>query len=1502
MAITNTAFITTTTTDSLPGNNQSSAALPLEGSPNLVIAKSDGRSEVQEGDTVTFTLAYSNAGNIGVTNVVITDALVENLTFAWSTPVGSYDPAAKTITWSIGTLPVDGPHYLTVVATVDEVPSDSYPAANQAWIGNDGGNGPDSDLSDNYASDADLIRRPYLVVSKTLSGPSYYGTVLTFTVFYSNVGTLPANNVTITDALPVSTTFAAGSCSPACAADAGVVSFALGSVPAGASGSVSYALNILEGAGGATRTSPSMGLGAEVAGSVVVTSSVAPVDRAWCDGAGCDVLRMLELGATSVGPVGWEQSPQLRSNTFSDASWIPVVAPVAEVHWDDAALLQGQWVGYTTTDQFAPNYSLYRQEFCLPLNAAGLSSDMASANDDLGTFYLNGSPFFSNRGAGAYDLVLGVQGVQPGINLLAVHLRGNTHKGHAYKGGGDMPGLLYRLSTSYARLLPFAFGTSMLLVGQTAYFGADEGVLGGSAPYSYTVDFGDLTLPSEYTRTLPVAHAYAAPGEYMATVTVHSLEGCTGEDTVRVVVLPAQSSLLANRAGVVYQNTMGRPYSGESGAGAALQAQADLAIDKGDEPDPVVAGETLTYTILVTNYGPSVATNVMVTDELPARVTFFSATPGYVSTNPVTWGLGDIPAGLGASRTCTVVVTVNEGTNGTISNTVSVSSDGDDPNLANNVDQEATNVHGLAALLLTKSASPEAYGVLGEVITYTYVVRNVGNVSLAGPFTVTDSVLGTVPCGAEPLAPDEMTPCATTHTVTQQDLDNGLITNGATATTTYRGEALASGPVSVTVTAVQLQHLTLSKGVASTIYAQAGAPVTYTLVVTNDGNVTLDHVNIDDPLLGGLACIPPQGETLAPREVLTCTGVYTIAQADLDAGQVDNVSTALGLGPEGQGAWCSASATATALQAPDIALRKDAEPRYYVTAGEVITYTYWITNVGNVTLSGPFTVTDNVLGTLAPCGSGPLAPSGTTACQATYLITQGDVDARSVTNVATATTPYAGNAVSSEAGSVTVTAALADLTVSKSAPSAALGGQSIAYTIVITNHGPEAARQVVVTDTLPAGVSFVSAVPLQSGGPQPLVWDLDDLTTGEVMTLTVVVNVDLGAAGPLTNTASVASRLVDPAPIDNSAGASTQVSAPTPTPTDTATLAPTATDTSTPTPTGTSTLAPTATPSVTPTETATTTPAPSGDEHRRADRHEHADAHRHQHTCAHRDAFSDAYQNGDDLSGALRDEHRHAGAFAHADRHADDRAFADSHEYIHGDKYPKQYTHRYDQQYTHADIHSEHDAWHHGHEYRGFYADAVAHPYRDEHANEHTPLAQRYRRHGVQRPQRQRVARSRGTRPLRRAGWPARSCHGDGHCQHRNRGGRHIPVREYPPRQLPPARGGSIRVRLHHAQCGAGEPRRWGDSSRGLWRPTLRLTGRRGFPGHGRQRVTGCFGVRHCRGQPPTGGDDQRSGREQHHFGRCRPIPFCRCSAGQLPGARDGPPGLYFHDAQRRAG
>ncbi|MFL6248701.1 MAG: hypothetical protein ACJ74H_21940 [Thermoanaerobaculia bacterium] len=122
----------------------------------------------------------------------------------------------------------------------------------------------------------------------------------------------------------------------------------------------------------------------------------------------------------------------------------------------------------------------------------------------------------------------------------------------------------------------------------------------------------------------------------------------------------------------------------------ALAASADLSVTKTSTQTTYVPGGTLTYTIAVTNAGPSDATDVTVEDVLPANTTFASLTAaaGYNCVTPAAGATGTVtctaasiaPATTG---TFTLIVNVNLDATGSISNTATVASSTPDPNLAN---------------------------------------------------------------------------------------------------------------------------------------------------------------------------------------------------------------------------------------------------------------------------------------------------------------------------------------------------------------------------------------------------------------------------------------------------------------------------------------------------------------------------------------------------------------------------------------------------------------------------------------------------------------------------------------------------------------------------------------------------------------------------------------------------------------------------------------------------
>ena len=191
-----------------------------------------------------------------------------------------------------------------------------------------------------------------------------------------------------------------------------------------------------------------------------------------------------------------------------------------------------------------------------------------------------------------------------------------------------------------------------------------------------------------------------------------------------------------------------------------------------------------------------------------------------------------------------------------------------------------------------------------------------------------------------------------------------------------------------------------------------GDTLTYSFVATNDGTVTLTNVSVTDPLpgLSALTCVPVAGSSLAPTETMTCSATYSVTQADVDNGQVDNTATATGTPPTGPPVTIDDPETVPVEQDPSIALAKslssnaDEDGSGTVTLGDTLTYSFVVTNDGTVTLSN-VSVTDPLPGlsglTCVPVAGSSLAPTETMTCSATYVVTQADVDNGQVDNTAT---------------------------------------------------------------------------------------------------------------------------------------------------------------------------------------------------------------------------------------------------------------------------------------------------------------------------------------------------------------------------------------------------------------------------------------------------------------------------------------------------------------------
>ncbi len=162
---------------------------------------------------------------------------------------------------------------------------------------------------------------------------------------------------------------------------------------------------------------------------------------------------------------------------------------------------------------------------------------------------------------------------------------------------------------------------------------------------------------------------------------------------------------------------------------------ADLALTVADAPDPVTPGSNITYTLQVTNNGPSAAPNATVTDTLPPGTTFVSAAApgGWACSTPAAGGTGTLSCSVAslasaASATITLTIQVPPGTaaGAVITDTATTSHSGIDSVSANNTATTTTTVAAASAnLSVTKTDSPDPVQA-GANITYSVLVANAG--------------------------------------------------------------------------------------------------------------------------------------------------------------------------------------------------------------------------------------------------------------------------------------------------------------------------------------------------------------------------------------------------------------------------------------------------------------------------------------------------------------------------------------------------------------------------------------------------------------------------------------------------------------------------------------------------------------------------------------------------------------------------------------------------------
>jgi len=202
--------------------------------------------------------------------------------------------------------------------------------------------------------------------------------------------------------------------------------------------------------------------------------------------------------------------------------------------------------------------------------------------------------------------------------------------------------------------------------------------------------------------------------------------------------------------------------------------------------------------------------------------------------------------------------------------------------------------------------------------------------------------------------------------------------------------------------------LNLVKAAGETNFDAVGDILTYTYTVENTGNVLMSDLVVTDDKIAAITCdVPAIGNNdvnLDPTEIVTCTGSYMVTQNDLDAGEVTNIASADAVPAGGTLTPADDTVTVDANQQPALETVKTATIVNFDNPGDITTYDYVVTNTGNVTITAPITVTDNLINnvTCPALPAGGLAPLASLTCTGTYTVTQSDLDNGSVTNLASA--------------------------------------------------------------------------------------------------------------------------------------------------------------------------------------------------------------------------------------------------------------------------------------------------------------------------------------------------------------------------------------------------------------------------------------------------------------------------------------------------------------------
>ncbi len=722
----NTATVTdddgTANGDPTPTDNVDTDTVPLaSNAPELSIVKDDSLTNVVPGQLTTYTLTVTNNGNIGATGVVVSDTLPAELDFD-SCSNACDSTALPLVTWSIGSLAGGGATTAVTITArvVDPVAAGVISITNPASVVDDETNGLDPVPDNNADDDIDtVVATPELAVIKDDGATQRAaGETFDYTIAVVNNGDQAATGVTVVDTLPAILTADSCPATPVpCTIDntAGTVTWNVGN------------LN-----GGADQLPPAPGSSVTLTVTVTVDDSVASGVNSFTNS-----VRAADDGTNSGGtPITdtdddtdvLDATPDL---LVTKDDGVTSISPGDTLVYDIVVTNVGSQsaTGVTVTDLLPPGVTFVS---CTPTcDDTGLPTlvwtnvveDVPGTPVDAGAFDAMGQATLTVTVtvdtpalAGVDDLDNGVAAADDGTNGL------DPTPGNNRDNDVDI------LDAAPDLVISKTDGVLSVVGGQTLDY--DITFTNAGNQIATGVVITDV-LPDEVSF-VTCTDSCDSTGDPTIVWNVGDLApGDGGTFTVTATVddpLDPSTRHVINNVSIADDGTNGAdPTPGNNSDSDDDTSGIDLAVTKSDGQTTAVPGEDVTYTVTVTNNGPTTIQDFQLTETLPTALTDVTFAPSAGTYDPGSgiWnGFGDFDEG--DSLTLEVSGRIDPAATGDLTNTVRVTAPDfvTDSDPTNDTAVDVDTLDPTSNLVITKELTTDL--ALGEDARYDISVRNNG--------------------------------------------------------------------------------------------------------------------------------------------------------------------------------------------------------------------------------------------------------------------------------------------------------------------------------------------------------------------------------------------------------------------------------------------------------------------------------------------------------------------------------------------------------------------------------------------------------------------------------------------------------------------------------------------------------------------------------------------------------------------------------------------------------